>query len=56
MSEHEQPVAANVLARQSASQPPNQRGGGDTTEFVIGNSGTLYVAATHVTSLRIVAI
>lgn len=38
MSEHEQPVAANVLARQFAAKRPNQRWVGDTTKFVIGSS------------------
>ncbi len=45
MSEHEQPVAANVLARQFAAERPNQRWVGDTTEFVIGSSAKLYLAA-----------
>ena len=33
MSEHDQPVAANVLARQFAADRPNQRWVGDTTEL-----------------------
>jgi transposase InsO family protein len=45
MSEHDQPVAANVLARQFAAERPNQRWVGDTTEFIIGSSGKLYLAA-----------
>ena len=45
MSEHYQPVAANVLARQFAAERPNQRWVGDTTEFVIGSSAKLYLAA-----------
>ena len=45
MSEHDQPVAANVLARQFAADRPNQRWVGDTTELVIGTSGKLYLAA-----------
>ncbi len=45
MSEHDQPVAANVLARQFAAERPNQRWVGDTTEFVIGSSAKLYLAA-----------
>ena len=45
MSEHDQPVAANVLARQFAADRPNQRWVGDTTEFVIGSSAKLYLAA-----------
>jgi putative transposase len=45
MSEHDQPVAANVLARQFEAERPNQRWVGDTTEFVIGSSAKLYLAA-----------
>jgi putative transposase len=45
MSDHDQPVAANLLDRQFTAQAPNQRWVGDTTEFVIGESGTLYLAA-----------
>jgi len=45
MSEHDQPIAANVLARQFAAERPNQRWVGDTTEFVIGSSAKLYLAA-----------
>ena len=45
MSEHDQPVAGNVLARQFAADRPNQRWVSDTTEFVIGGSGKLYLAA-----------
>jgi putative transposase len=45
MSEHDQPVAANVLDRQFTAEQPNQRWVGDTTEFVIGESGKLYLAA-----------
>ena len=45
MSDHDQPVAANVLARQFTAPAPNQRWVGDTTEFVIGGSGKLYLAA-----------
>jgi transposase InsO family protein len=45
MSEHDQPVAANVLARQFAAERPNQRWVGDTTELIIGSSGKLYLAA-----------
>ena len=44
MSEHDQPVAANVLDRQFAARP-NQRWVGDTTELVIGASAKLYLAA-----------
>jgi len=45
MSEHDQPVAGNVLDRQFEAEAPNQRWVGDTTEFVIGASGKLYLAA-----------
>jgi putative transposase len=45
MSEHDQPVAANLLDRQFVAAAPNQRWVGDTTEFVIGGSGKLYLAA-----------
>ena len=44
MSEHDQPVAGNVLDRQFEAEAPNQRWVGDTTEFVIGTSGKLYLA------------
>ena len=47
MSDHDQPVAANLLDRQFAAAAPNQRWVSDTTEFVIGSSGRgkLYLAA-----------
>jgi transposase InsO family protein len=45
MSDHDQPVAANVLARQFLAERPNQRWVGDTTEFLIGSSAKLYLAA-----------
>jgi putative transposase len=47
MSDHDQPVAANLLDRQFEADAPNQRWVGDTTEFVIGASGNgkLYLAA-----------
>ena len=45
MSDHDQPVAANLLDRQFETDAPNQRWVGDTTEFVIGGSGKLYLAA-----------
>ena len=45
MSDHDQPVAANLLDRQFTAAAPNQRWVGDTTEFVIGESGKLYLAA-----------
>jgi transposase InsO family protein len=45
MSDHDQPVAANLLDRQFAADRPNQRWVSDTTEFIIGESGKLYLAA-----------
>jgi transposase InsO family protein len=45
MSDHDQPVAANVLDRQFVAEAPNRRWVSDTTEFVIGGSGKLYLAA-----------
>src|SRR5947199_7135652 len=45
MSDHDQPVAANLLDRQFTAAAPNQRWVGDTTEFGIGESGKLYLAA-----------
>ena len=45
MSDHDQPVAGNLLGRQFTADGPNQRWVGDTTEFVIGESGKLYLAA-----------
>jgi len=45
MSDHDQPVAANLLGRRFEAPGPNQRWVSDTTEFVIGGSGKLYLAA-----------
>ena len=45
MSDPDLPVAANLLDRQFTADGPNQRWVGDTTEFVIGESGKLYLAA-----------
>ncbi len=45
MSDHDQPVAANLLDRQFAAVAPNERWVSDTSEFVIGSSGKLYLAA-----------
>jgi putative transposase len=46
MSDHDQPVAANLLDRQFIAATVNQRWVGDTTEFLIGGSGSkLYLAA-----------
>jgi transposase InsO family protein len=44
MSEHDQPIAPNLLDRQFEASAPNQRWVGDTTEIVVGN-GRMYVAA-----------
>ena len=50
MSDHDHPVAANLLDRRFEADAPNQRWVGDTTEFVIGPSGTgkLYLAVIEV--------
>ena len=45
ISDHDQPVAPNLLDREFTADAPNQRWVGDTTEFVIGESGKLYLAA-----------
>jgi transposase InsO family protein len=45
MSDHDQPVAANLLDRRFEAPGRNQRWVGDTTEFVIGARGKLYLAA-----------
>jgi putative transposase len=45
MSDHDQPVAANILDRKFEAEAPNQRWAGDTTEFTVGSSGKLYLAA-----------
>jgi putative transposase len=45
MSDHDLPVAANLLDRQFTAEAPNQRWVGDTTEFVIGEGAKLYLAA-----------
>jgi transposase InsO family protein len=45
MSDHDLPVADNLLDRQFTAEAPNQRWVGDTTEFVVGESGKLYLAA-----------
>jgi transposase InsO family protein len=45
MSEHDQPVAPNILDRQFEAERPNQRWVGDTTELLIGESASkLYLA------------
>jgi transposase InsO family protein len=46
MSEHCQPVAANLLQREFTAERPNQRWVGDTTELYVRPSGAkLYLAA-----------
>lgn len=46
MSEHDQPVAPNLLARQFEAKAPNQRWVGDTTELLVGESRSkLFLAA-----------
>ncbi len=45
MSDHDDPVAANLLAREFEAAGPNQRWVSDTTEFVIGGGAKLYLAA-----------
>ncbi len=44
-SAHDLPVAANLLNREFTAEAPNRRWVGDTTEFKIGESGKLYLAA-----------
>jgi putative transposase len=43
MSDHDQPVAANLLDRRFEAERPNQRWVGDTTEILTGN-GKLFLA------------
>ena len=45
MSDHDHPVAANLLAQRFDAEAPNQRWVGDTTELVIGGSQRLFLAA-----------
>jgi transposase InsO family protein len=45
MSDHTDPIAPNVLARDFTAAGPNQRWVSDTSEFRIGNHGKLYLAA-----------
>jgi transposase InsO family protein len=44
MSDHDQPVAANLLNRDFTAAAPNQRWVGDTSEFLVGEGGKLYFA------------
>jgi putative transposase len=43
-SDHDDPIAANVLDRDFTAAAPNQRWVGDTTEFAIGDHAKLYLA------------
>ena len=43
MSDHDQPIAPNLLDRQFTAEKPNQRWVGDTTELLTGN-GKLFLA------------
>jgi transposase InsO family protein len=45
MSDHDQPVAPNLLARRFDAEGPNQRWVGDTTELRVGDSGRFFLAA-----------
>ena len=45
MSDHDDPIAANLRDRQFVAAAPNQRWVSDTTEFVIGDSQKLSLAA-----------
>ena len=45
MSDHADPIAPNVLARDFTAPGPNQRWVGDTTEFRVGEHGKMYLAA-----------
>jgi len=45
MSDHDQPVAGNLLGQRFEAAVPNQLWVGDTTEFVVASSGKLYLAA-----------
>ena len=45
MSDHDQPVAANLLDRRFKADDANQRWVGDTTELLVGNGGKIYLAA-----------
>jgi transposase InsO family protein len=44
-SEHDQPIAPNVLARDFAAPAPNQRWVGDTTELRTASGGKFFLAA-----------
>src|SRR6185295_13535220 len=44
MSDHDQPVAANLLQQEFTAERPNQRWVGDTSELRIGDNGKAYLA------------
>jgi transposase InsO family protein len=44
MSEHDQPIAANLLLQEFTAERPNQRWVGDTSELRIGDIGKAYLA------------
>ena len=43
-SDHDQPIAANLLKQTFTAERPNQRWASDTTQLVIGEGGKLYLA------------
>jgi transposase InsO family protein len=45
MSDHDQPIAPNLLARRFEAEAPNQRWVGDTTELRVGDGGRIFLAA-----------
>jgi transposase InsO family protein len=45
MSDHDQPIAPNLLAQRFDAEAPNQRWVGDTTELRLGQGGRLFLAA-----------
>jgi transposase InsO family protein len=45
MSDHDQPIAPNILARRFSADGPNQRWVGDTTELRVGDSSRVFLAA-----------
>jgi len=45
MSDHDMPVAPNLLAQHFEADAPNQRWVGDTTELRVGESGRFFLAA-----------
>ena len=45
MSDHDQPIAPNLLGRVFEAAGPNERWVGDTTELLVGDSGRVFLAA-----------